>query len=262
MECPLCGFKCSKQSSMARHLTTKKHALGGQPKELVCPECGKAFKSASGLWKHSKQCAEPTNLVMRVLEENKELRALLMQQQDDHAKKQEALLTHLQTQQQQINELIPRIGNTTNRFNLTLFLNEECKDAVNWEDFIASLQLHLEEGVADGFIKTICDGIQGLGLHKRPIHCVDLKRKKLCLKTEDAWEHDNDKIQGTFKRTNGVLQQRYIRLLKDWEAGHPNWQASEAETDKYTQFVSGIMAEIDEERRTAELSKTICLPKN
>jgi hypothetical protein len=50
--------------------------------------------------------------------------------------------------------------------------------------------------------------------------------------------------------------------LKDWEAGHPNWQASEAETDKYTQFVSGIMAEIDEERRTAELSKTICLPKN
>jgi len=258
MECALCGFKCAKQSNLDRHAKTKKHAQAGQPKEYICPECSKTYKTASGLWKHAKQCAAPPDLVMRVLEENKELRSLLMQQQDDHSKKQDALLSHLQTQQQQINELIPRIGNTTNRFNLNVFLNEDCKDAVNWEDFIASLQLHLEEGVADGFIKTICEGIQELGLHKRPIHCVDLKRKKLCLKTDDAWEHDHEKIQGTFKRTNGVLQQRYIHILKEWEEEHPNWQTNEKETDMYTQFMSGIMGEIDE----AEISKTICLPKN
>lgn len=261
MQCAQCGFACAKQGNFDRHLKTKKHAQAGQAKDLTCPECAKSYKTASGLWKHSRQCAAPTNLVMRVLEENKELRALLVQQQDDHAKKQEALLSHLQTQQQQINELIPRIGNTTNRFNLNVFLNEECKDAVNWDDFISSLQLQLEEGAADGFIKTICEGIQGLGLHKRPIHCLDLKRKKLCLKTDDMWEHDNDKIQGTFKRTNGVLQQRYIRILKTWEEEHPNWQSNEAETEQYTRFVAVIMGEIDEER-VAELSKSICLPKN
>jgi hypothetical protein len=256
MECVECAFKCTKQSNLDRHNRTEKH-LKGQ-KLLSCSECAKTYKTASGLWKHAKQCKQPADLVLRVLEENKDLRTLLLQQQDDHSKKQETLLAHLTQQQQQINELIPRIGNTTNRFNLNVFLNEECKDAVNWNDFIASLELQLD---AEGFIKTICDGIQELGLHKRPIHCLDLKRKKLCLKTDDAWEHDSTKIQDTFRRTNGVLQQRYMSILKTWEDAHPHWYKSEAETEKYTNYVSVILAEMDEARCTSELSKNICLPK-
>ena len=256
MECRACGFKCAKQSNLDRHNKTAKHLEQGRAKNLSCPDCAKGYKTSSGLWKHAKQCKPSVDIVLRVLEENKDLRTLLLQQQDEHAKKQELLLAQLTTQQQQINELIPRIGNTTNRFNLNVFLNEECKDAVNWEDFIASL--HIQLAGADGFIKTICDGIQGLGVHKRPIHCVDLTRKKLCLKTDDAWEHDHTKIQDKFKRTNGQLQQRYIQILKAWEEAHPQWYANDAETEKYTEFVSAIM---DDERCTLELSKNVCLPK-
>ena len=49
-----------------------------------------------------------------------------------------------------IKEIVPKIGNTTNNnnnntFNLQVFLNEECKDAINFSDFIKQIQVSFED---------------------------------------------------------------------------------------------------------------------
>ena len=50
--------------------------------------------------------------------------------------------------------MIPKIGNTNNnttnttnnnnQFNLQVFLNEDCKDAINFSDFIKQIQVSFE----------------------------------------------------------------------------------------------------------------------
>ena len=165
------------------------------------------------------------SMFMKVLDDNKELRNLLLLQQQQ-----------IKEQQKQMAELIPKVGsgNTTNnnnqRFNLNVFLNETCKDAINWEDFMKSIEVGTKEfdamvdsGLTEGVVKAICNGIQDLGVYKRPIHCIDAKRKKMCIKEEDAWNHDENAVNGTLHQANVSLRGKYNNILKDWEKTHPNW---------------------------------------
>ena len=74
LQCVACGFSCQKQSNLAKHLATLKHKTRGVCR--ACSVCGKAYKTQSGLWKHSKHCA---TFVAKVLDDNKELRAILLE---------------------------------------------------------------------------------------------------------------------------------------------------------------------------------------
>lgn len=258
--CEVCDFSCSKQSNYNAHILTLKHQISilelkKMPK-YPCLKCGKEYKTKSGNWKHWQLCknAAPAS-VMNFMEDNKELRLLLLKQQNDS----QQLMDHIKEQHKQIQELIPKIGNVTNnnQFNLNVFLNEQCKDAVNWDDFIQMLELNMQglDLTPEKVIKLICDGIEDLGMYKRPIHCLDSKRKKLCIKNENIWEHDRIKIQDTLSKTNHVLQQKYRAVLKQWEDTHPEWYTNEQETEEYTTLVSHIVFEIDAEQCTHELTK-------
>lgn len=246
--CEGCKFTCAKRGDWTRHLLTKKHL---KP-PLKCP-CGKDFQQRSALAEHQQQCTfDKNSLILQMLDENKELRALLLEQQEQ-----------LKTQQRQMTELIPKIGNVTNKFNLNVFLNETCKDAINWDDFISTLsvQLQSDHTLTAGIAKLICDGIQDLGIHKRPIHCLDSKRKKLCIKNEDAWEHDADKVQTTLHQSALTLQTKYIKEFKEWETEHPDWIQDERETELFTQLAQRVTAEIDEPLYTACILRHAGIPK-
>ena len=72
-------------------------------------------------------------------------------------KKQQEQITDLQSMLQQsientketVSEMLPRIGNTTNITNtqmtVNIFLNEECKNALNINDFLRTLDLSVED---------------------------------------------------------------------------------------------------------------------
>ena len=95
-------------------------------------------------------------------------------------------------QNKQMIELAKNSGNTTNntitnnnnnRFNLNVFLNETCKDAITLNDFIQSIELNTDDFIRtgeNGFVKGIShvmiERIRGMDPHIRPIHCTDLKR--------------------------------------------------------------------------------------
>ena len=299
-ECVNCDYYTDDKTKYTRHCSTRKHRNLINPNKILTDKscetiqslvclCGKKYKHASTLCAHKKKCAfvpmesDPpitASMFMKVLDDNKELRDLLFlqqqqmsEQQQQSDRKQEELMEQMKKQQQQMAELIPKVGNTTNnnnqRFNLQFFLNEQCKDAINWDDFMKTLEVGIPEFAAmtdstltEGVAKVICNGIQDLGVYKRPIHCIDAKRKKMCIKDEDIWNHDEKKVTGTLHQANISLKGKYNHVLKAWENAHPNWQDNEEETETYMRLLSKVVGTLDEKKCTTEIAKNAVIPKD
>ena len=257
-ECIKCDFSCSKKSNYDAHLLTLKHKSSKMDSKKMpnyyCSNCGKEYQTKSGSLRHEKSCKNAKRSgVIDLIEDNKELRQLLMKQQEES----HVLLGHIKEQHKQIQELIPRIGNVTNQqFNVNIFLNEQCKDAINWDDFMRQLNWNVRdlELTPDRMIKMICNEIEDLGIYKRPIHCLNVKQKKLCIKNENQWEKNPQKVQDTLQKTNVLVQQKYKELLKNWEEENPYWHTNERDIEQYTMIVSN-MTDLDTDLYANELIK-------
>ena len=140
--------------------------------------------------------------ILNLISQNKELMNLLVVQNQEHQKETQQLKDTIQ-------EMIPKIGNnnTTNNnntFNLNVFLNEDCKDAINFSEFIDNIQVSFadlehqsEVGYINGVSKLFIENLRSLGTYKRPIHCTDKKRKTLYIKENNEW--DKEGSQNTLK---------------------------------------------------------------
>lgn len=228
-ECKRCDYVAIKKYNYEKHLLTlkhKKYQVETKRTGMNCTICGKEYKTQSGMWKHEKACKiEKPLTIHKAIEVTAELAHVIVKQQEEnqkekqeHQKEKEKLIDQIREQQKQLNELIPRIGNV---INIQVFLNETCKDAVNWNDFIKSLPQ------STNITKTICDGIEELGMYKRPVHCFE--EKQLCIKHENVWEHDMSKINATMVQTNYTMKQQ-------WELDHPEWYKNANETEEYTKL--------------------------
>ena len=264
-KCNCCDYVTSYKTNYNRHLKSNKHKKYTTETKMItndvvnqCTICSKIFKTRGGLWKHSKKCTVENKsnslkdeVILKVLEENSDLRKLLG------------------NQQKQIDEMIPKLGNNNNnQFNLNVFLNEKCKDAVHWEEFIKSIEVGIEQlnvvmngSITKGIVQIICQNIDDLGLYKRPIHCVDTKRKKICIKRESGWEHNQDKNNEILKSSERKLQQKHVLLIQEWQKQHPNWCESETETALYIDMVQKLMESVDEIKCINEISKNVVIPK-
>jgi len=304
--CIDCAYTTHDKTKFTRHCGTRKHKVitSGLHSEHITPDaggttygciCGKMFTRRQNLWRHKKKCThapqEPAitaDMFLKVLEDNKELRNMLCiqqeqmkDQQEHHDKKQNELLGQMKDQQEQMKEqqkqmteLIPKVGNnnTTNnnqRFNLQVFLNETCKDAINWDEFVRSIEVGTKEfdamtssSMTEGVAKVICNGIQDLGVYKRPIHCVDMKRRKMCIKKEDAWNHDEDDVGGMLHNASVSTKGKYNKILCQWEKDHPNWQQDERETERYLHLLGKMVESTDEKKCTIEIAKNTVIPKD
>jgi hypothetical protein len=112
-------------------------------------------------------------------------------------------------------------------FNLQFFLNEQCKDAMNMKDFVNSIQLNTDDlesvgklGYVEGMSNILITNLNKTEIHKRPVHCSDIKRETLYVKDEDKWERDGPDHA---KMTNAVLavEHKNVRLMGEWAAQHP-----------------------------------------
>jgi hypothetical protein len=194
-DCVKCNYSTSKKGNYEKHLLTQKHL-----NDLKCNVCNTLYTTKSGLWKHKSQC------------NNKNLYDLIVQQQEENRKKQNELLEHIKVQQQNINDLLPKLGNQ--KININIFLQENCKDAINWSEFLNMLEIkmynyEISNNISENIIRTISNGIQQLGLYRRPIHCIDLKRKKMCIKNDNIWEYDMLKVEDTLKKTHNVIHTQF-----------------------------------------------------
>jgi hypothetical protein len=267
--CESCRYSTSNKSHWNRHIQTEKHgkvllATDCQPKKhishitviepkYIC-ECGKFYSDRSGLWRHRKQCGQSND--------NQSGSAIIVPQQDQTLSLA-ALLQDMMKQNQELqkqlielaNEKKNVINNTINynKFNLMVFLNEYCKDAVNFSDFVRSLELQLTDledtgklGYVAGISNIFIRNLKNIDILKRPIHCSDLKRETIYIKDQDNWqkEEGNEKI----KKAIDSVTNKNIKLLPEWMKKNPDFINGESKTsDQYLVIMNQSMGVTDDE---------------
>ncbi len=256
--CELCNFKSNNKAKYVRHLNTKKHILTNSimdnkkdkkgPTELWCCICGKSYKFQSGLCKHKLKCNfidvsnntplnDLNNIVQKVITENKEFKNLIIEQQNK-----------INSQQQQLLEILPKLGNNNTinqKFNINIFLNENCKNAINMSDFIYSLKISFKEldtistsGLANGLSTAIINNMQRLKIEDRPIHCTDVKRETLYIKDNDEWACDVSH-QSISKAIKQLSVKPYFTLQK-WKSDNPEFMDNERKQEYFANALQEI----------------------
>lgn len=292
--CEKCDYKCSKRQHFTQHCLTKKHQnrLGNHvensgntvatEKKYTC-KCGKYYNDRTGLWKHHRQspsCLENTECIVisnkpnnkpsndtiidlfkESLNENKEIRMLMAEQQKQLIDQNNKLI------EMSKNQTMLHYNNTNNinnRFNLNVFLNEQCKDALNMSEFISSLEIQLNDlentgklGFVEGISKIFVRGLKQLDTCKRPIHCSDLKREVIYVKDENKWERedeDKQKIQMAIKQ----LTSKNIKQIPKWIEHNPQYKdISSKKNDEYMHLVSNCMLGDSIEEQCENINKVI-----
>ena len=291
--CNLCDFKCSKQSDYDRHVETNKHKRltetnektpNNEPKKFICI-CGNKYNHKSSLAKHKRTCdivntPELSSLPIKydtksvVDDDKKETDTLIgdnicsdndititknmfMELINDNKE----MMKIIKGQQEQINSIIPKIGNITNNnttnnntmhnnFNLNVFLNEQCKDALNISDFIDSLKITLEDllfsktnGISRGITDVLIKGLKELDIYKRPIHCTDIKRDIMYIKDEDKWQKDDNNVM--MKNTIVKIADKERTALQQWAIDNPDWIETERKQIAYLTMMRSICEPIE-----------------
>jgi hypothetical protein len=265
-KCINCDYYTTHKSHFNKHLQTKKHKskeMIGNDSDLVksavkwqC-ECGKSYKFDSGYYRHKKTCSykkpeskeEATETVLKLITENKEIMNLLLKQSNENKE-----LRH------QISELIPRVGNNNKQFNINVFLNEKCRDAITIKYFIENITITMrdldftkENGNIKGITNIITSNLSKLSLYKRPLHCYDKNKKVIYIKNKE-WEEDED-----YKQINSIIasvETRQIKQLSKWTQENPDYMQSEAKQCEFLKIVNSTMANYPETRD--KIIKTLC----
>jgi hypothetical protein len=270
--CEKCDYGCNKLFLFNQHKKTKKHQNEKCSKMLIenmqhhkC-SCGRIYKHVQSYNRHIKQCTQ--YIASNMDKEKNELKGiittLITQNQN--------MLLENQEMREMVKGMIPKIGNNNttinNKFNLQFFLNEECKDAINLTDFVKTLQLELDDldktrknGYVSGITNIFVRGLKELELHKRPIHCSDLKREVLYVKDNDTWEKDNNEKQ-IMKQAINTVAKKQIDIIKEWEASNPNWNSTEAGTKMYIDMVKNVTDTSDSENKIIKtIAKEVIIEK-
>ena len=290
--CNVCDFKCCKLSNYNKHIITPKHQnnekrykmiqndatknIEEDDKNYTC-ECGNIYKHYSGLWRHKKNCVKQENkeeinnetnitpeLIIEIIKQNQEFKDLLLEQNK----------TIIELSKN--STIINNTSNSHNKtFNLNVFLNETCKDAMNIMDFVDSIKIQLSDiesigelGYVNGMSKLIIKHLNALDENMRPVHCSDPKRDSLYVKDKNVWEKEdpeNKKIKKAIK----YISNKNICALPEWKAKYPDCIYSDSnKSDQYNHIVLEAMGgsgDNDAEKAdkiVKKIAKVVTIDKN
>ena len=311
--CEVCHFKCFKKSEWERHIITSKHIKNENDNKndkndnekdpenanakFVC-QCGKIYQYSSGLSRHknAKNCSPNqildisdtyikdndmsdvkvlTNLVLEVVKQNQELISQNNESQKQNQELQKQVIELCKNGT--CNTTITNSNNNSNNktFNLNVFLNETCKDAMNIMDFVDSLKLQLSDlesvgklGFVEGISNIILKNLRALDVHKRPVHCSDSKREVMYIKHEDKWEKENENKQKLRKAIKKIANKN-TRLIPEFKEVHPDCiKSSSPYSDQYNKLIIEAMGgsgneDIDNENKIIrKIAKEVTIDKN
>ena len=277
--CIFCNYQTNNKSNYNKHLSTKRHQNNmPQPKtklkrsQHICEDCGKTYLYASGLWKHRQKCgshsvvthATPSvqsdkDIIKLIMEENAKLNA-------QNAKLYQDMQKQNNKHHEDLQAIIPHVGNNNNNkeFNINIFLNETCKDAMNIKDFIENIKITLEDvvhasekGVLDSSRKLILQGLKCMELTERPIHCTDIKRNIMYIKDAGLWNKDkqNEELKKILQNISG----KHMKGINEWVTKNPNYMDTEKGQQEYVELVRKITTPISESKREIQPTiKNIC----
>jgi hypothetical protein len=240
--CDCCDFNTCKLTDYSRHLLTQKHVRNqknekNENKLYVCENCNKEYCDKSGLWKHRKNCHSKDNND-KPCEEDEELdistKQLILMLFKQNNELQQSLIEMSKQTTSNINNNANNSYNNNKTFNLQVFLNETCKDAMNIKEFVDSVQLELADlekvgksGYIEGISSIIIKNLNALEVEKRPIHCTDNKREVIYIKDENKWEKEEDNNPKLRKMIKAIAHKN-ICMFKKFREKYPDCDRGES----------------------------------
>jgi hypothetical protein len=276
-----------KQKTKISFFETEKTKKNENTKIETC-QCGKTFKTRGGLWKHQKKCnieikdikKNVSKIVSNVsknvsnvsapsktepkLSVDEELKHLQLQKAKLEVAKLQKEIENLDKPQTSTNsltnELVETIGkiagnnncNNTNNISINMYLNEQCKNAMNLEDFVRNITVSLQDldyskqngyakGIANIFMKQLAD----LEPTERPIHCSDKKRLQFYVKDADKWEKDKDNIKLTSSIKSVGMEQ--VKKMSEWEKEHPDYMNNPKELEIWQTMLESVSGGVNKD---------------
>jgi hypothetical protein len=260
--CEKCDYHNNNLSNFKKHLSTAKHRSEKLSNKKVnksgekvycCENCGKQYKVRNSLWYHKKKCKISfVSSENHFEKENAELKQMIFEVMDK-----------MSQQNKVIQELAPKVGNNNNnQFNINVFLNETCKDAINISDFVKSIEVGMKEleftksnGIVKGVSTILTKNLNKLEIEKRPIHCTDVKRNTLYIKNKDEWNKNNEEI---VENTIENVKNKHIKALKEWEQKNPDWAENPEKSAEYLRLMKESttnLVEKDQKSIISDVSK-------
>ena len=284
--CNKCDYITSRKSQYDRHILTQKHITRVNTKnnevkfqnvpigfkQYNCI-CGKIFKHASSLWNHKQKCKEETSNTNTNTTNTTNTNTNTNTNADIDKEFLVKMLLKNQDVMDKLMEIMPQIGNnshnansyntTNNQFNIQMFLNEHCKDAMNLTDFIQSLPITaetydhtIENGLTKSITKMMVNGLSELDILQRPIHCTDASRKTLYVKDDDTWEKDNELLH-VLKGIRELSFKQRVNIHK-WQDENEGWDVKDDLQTKITMLVFHTMTDLDnDEKETRKIISAI-----
>ena len=244
-KCDTCDYECCNKTNFAKHQLTRRHLNRYAELHKRCEKlpgkhtcnCGRQYAHRQGLYAHKKTCSV-NNIDMVVSDIDSEVKRpideiqMLTNLVTELVKSNMELVKQNQEVQSKMLDLCKNgthITNSNNKsFNINLFLNEQCKDAINFHDFVESIKVSREDlmntsqlGFVGGVSKILLDQLKQLGVHERPIHCTDFKRDTVYIKENNEWskEEDDVKIRSAIQEVSS----RSMKTLIDWKKNNPDY---------------------------------------
>jgi hypothetical protein len=259
-------------------------------KDNICSYCGLGYSHLSGLYRHMKKCVGPpkepqTNTVVpnlngvinTLLYENKEFKKLILDVIKTNSEIIKSNQELVSSQHEVTNKMLELCNKNNaapvtnniynhkgdNHFNLNLFLNDTCKDAMNMSDFVNSIEVTMDDmenvgrcGYVEGISSIFIDNLKNTDIHKRPIHCSDRKRQTLYVKDSDKWERDEESSQ-ILKTAVLRVEHKHARLINKWTDEHPGCEKSYSrDNNMYTNICRNI-TDGEDEKNVRKIIKNI-----
>lgn len=220
--CNICDYATCKKSSWKKHLVTMKH-LTGEKKQKVAKSCsaerfacscGKSYKFQSGYYRHKTTCFADDKLIEKI---TKSVLAVFGNQ--------------------------PTIINNQKIFNVNIFLNEQCANAMSIQDFAKQLKLtmdDLDKDKPECLTNVVLKNLQPLSITNRPFHCADISNSEWYIKDiEKGWESDTGA-----KVLNAAEHAINQKWSTEFEKQHPGWVQDEKHQDKYVKIAGNTSSKL------------------
>jgi hypothetical protein len=237
---------------MTKHELTRKHqnrtnrTQNVAESKLMCEYCNKEYKARNSLWYHERKCKverqnekplEPEKspyleIINKLLSDNTELKNFIIEQSKSTIDTMNKVIEQnadIMNKALETSKTTVINQNNNQKFNINVFLNEQCKNAINFSDFIKNIEVSREDlennaqlGFVDGVSKILIESLKQLDRSERPIHCTDVKRETMYIKDDNKWnkEEDSTKLNRAIQE---VTRKSMISLL-DWKEENPDYK--------------------------------------
>jgi len=243
--CEICDYSTCKQKDYNKHILTRKHLYRTNleqkiPKNplFIC-NCGKSYTARNSLWYHKKKCkylVESGNIEQNTIikDEPTDYKEMVLHVLNDMKEQRKEFIEELKKKDEIMMEMVGKVGTTNNNLNINMFLNDRCKNAINFSDFIDNIQISQHDlennaqlGFVNGITKILMDNLKQLTLYERPIHCTDIKRETLYIKDSDKWEKEESdkKLEGGIQE----VSRKSVGSLLKWKKENPEYENIDSE---------------------------------